>query len=173
MREREKRERTIWTMNTMWASERLRESNNAAVSGAGLPGAAELPGGVGSALPSDHQTWSWCHTIRDNNDPFLFINPHYCSFPPLTHLWEGQRLLLFAAARRQFLLASFLPNIKQKMVSTITASLNLQLNMTCKLLDYTLDSSITGRYYLQGNITLMAVCLGINSSFFFYKTNFW
>ena len=51
---------------------------------------------------------------------------------------------MFSAARRQFLLASVLPNIKQKMVSSITASLNLQLNMTCKLLDYTLDSSITG-----------------------------
>ena len=52
--------------------------------------------------------------------------------------------MLFVAARRQFLLASVLPNIKQKMVNSITASLNLQLNMTCKLLDYTLDSSITG-----------------------------
>ena len=55
--------------------------------------------------------------------------------------------MFFAAARRQFLLASVLPNIKQKMVSSITASLNLQLNMTCKLLDYTLDSSITGNTF--------------------------
>ena len=56
--------------------------------------------------------------------------------------------MFFAAARRQFLLASVLPNIKQKMVSSITASLNLQLNMTCKLLDYTLDSSITGNTFM-------------------------
>ena len=49
-----------------------------------------------------------------------------------------------SAARRQFLLANVLPNIKQKLVSTITSALNQDLNITCKLLDYTLDSTTTG-----------------------------
>ena len=66
-REREIRERTIWIMKKMWACERLWESNNAALSGARLPGEVELPGGSGPALPSHHQTRSWCHTIRNNN----------------------------------------------------------------------------------------------------------
>ena len=37
-----------------------------------------------------------------------------------------------SAARRQFLLASVLPGIKQRLVSCITATLNQDLNITCK-----------------------------------------
>lgn len=49
-----------------------------------------------------------------------------------------------SAARRQFLLATVLSKMKQELVTNITASLNLDLNLTCKLLDYTLDCTTTG-----------------------------
>ena len=50
------------------------------------------------------------------------------------------------AARRQFLLGTVLAKQKQELVTRITATLNLDLNLTCKLLDYTLDCSTTGKY---------------------------
>ena len=34
-------------------------------------------------------------------------------------------------------------------MTLITATLNLDLNLTCKLLDYTLDCSTTGKYTLN------------------------
>ena len=50
------------------------------------------------------------------------------------------------AARRQFLLGTVLAKQKQELVTLITATLNLDLNLTCKLLDYTLDCSTTGKH---------------------------
>ena len=54
-----------------------------------------------------------------------------------------------------------MPNVKQKMVTMITASLNLELNMTCKMLDYTLDTSTTGKgrskKFLLSNIVELSI----------------
>ena len=52
--------------------------------------------------------------------------------------------LVVSAARRQYLLGTMLSKMKQELVTNITASLNLDLNLTCKLLDYTLDCTTTG-----------------------------
>ena len=49
-----------------------------------------------------------------------------------------------SAARRQHLLARVPPHIKQKLVASTAGSLNLDLNMTCKILDYALDGTTTG-----------------------------
>ena len=54
--------------------------------------------------------------------------------------------MFFTAARRQFLLGTVLAKQKQELVTLITATLNLDLNLTCKLLDYTLDCSTTGKH---------------------------
>ena len=54
--------------------------------------------------------------------------------------------MFLTAARRQFLLGTVLAKQKQELVTLITATLNLDLNLTCKLLDYTLDCSTTGKY---------------------------
>lgn len=51
-----------------------------------------------------------------------------------------------SAARRQFLLGTVLAKMKQELVSMVTSALNLELNLTCKLLDYTLDCTTTGRH---------------------------
>ena len=51
------------------------------------------------------------------------------------------------------MLANVLPTIKQKLVGGITAALNLDLNITCKLLDYALDSSTIGLDFCQRNFT--------------------
>ena len=39
------------------------------------------------------------------------------------------------------------------MVTMITASLNLELNMTCKMLDYSLDTSTTGLDLIKRNFS--------------------
>ena len=56
------------------------------------------------------------------------------------------------AARRQFLLGTVLAKQKQELVTLITATLNLDLNLTCKLLDYTLDCSTTGKTHFKSNL---------------------
>ena len=48
-----------------------------------------------------------------------------------------------SSARRQHLLAKVPAHIKQKLTTAITASLNQDLNITCKLLDYTVDGTTT------------------------------
>ena len=53
------------------------------------------------------------------------------------------------AARRQFLLGTVLAKQKQELITLITATLNLDLNLTCKLLDYTLDCSTTGKTHFR------------------------
>ena len=54
-----------------------------------------------------------------------------------------------AAARRQFLLGTVLAKQKQELVTLITATLTLDLNLPCTLLDYTLACSTTGKYTLN------------------------
>ena len=57
--------------------------------------------------------------------------------------------LCVTAARRQFLLGTVLAKQKQELITLITATLNLDLNLTCKLLDYTLDCSTTGKIHFK------------------------
>ena len=57
--------------------------------------------------------------------------------------------LCVTAARRQFLLGTVLAKQKQELITLITATLNLDLNLTCKLLDYTLDCSTTGKTHFR------------------------
>ena len=62
---------------------------------------------------------------------------------------QDDDVLCVAAARRQFLLGTVLAKQKQELVTLITATLNLDLNLTCKLLDYTLDCSTTGKIHFR------------------------
>ena len=62
---------------------------------------------------------------------------------------RNHRSLHVSAARRQFLLGTVLAKQKQELITLITATLNLDLNLTCKLLDYTLDCSTTGKTHFR------------------------
>ena len=62
---------------------------------------------------------------------------------------EEDHHICVTAARRQFLLGTVLAKQKQELITLITATLNLDLNLTCKLLDYTLDCSTTGKTHFR------------------------
>ena len=78
--------------------------------------------------------------------------------------------MFFTAARRQFLLGTVLAKQKQELVTLITATLNLDLNLTCKLLDYTLDCSTTGKHSKHTFIECRGTGQVIYNEYWFIKS---
>ena len=76
-------------------------------------------------------------------------NSSMANHDPIVVVFHGSLMSPVSAARRQFLLGTVLAKQKQELITLITATLNLDLNLTCKLLDYTLDCSTTGKTHFR------------------------